>query len=111
MFSYCRLIHLHEVYQAVVCTTKTSVEDPLLAPSGRNAFLVIEEGHWRTVKAVGLRAKRMAPMGSLKPYAWFLRRLPGPKWRMESKAAAEAKATATAPEENLSSKKGKETVI
>ena len=33
------------------------------------------------------------------------------KWRMESKAAAEAKATATAPEENLSSKKGKETVI
>eukprot|EP00439_Symbiodinium_sp_Y106_P048498 s3751_g6.t1 len=39
---------LREVYLEIFCTTKTTVDNPLLAPSGhggRKTFLVIEEGH------------------------------------------------------------------
>ena len=39
---------LREVYLEIFCTTKTTVDNPLLAPSGhggRETFLVIEEGH------------------------------------------------------------------
>ena len=50
-----RLNELREVYLEIFCTTKTSVDNPLLAPSGhggRKTFLVIEgyldshEGYW-----------------------------------------------------------------
>ena len=44
---YC-LIELREVYLEILCT-KTSVDNPLLAPSGhggRKTFSVIEEGYW-----------------------------------------------------------------
>ncbi|CAE7547478.1 unnamed protein product, partial [Symbiodinium sp. CCMP2456] len=43
-----RLIELREVYLEVFCTTKTTVDNPLLAPSGhggRKTFLVLDEGH------------------------------------------------------------------
>ena len=39
---------LREVYLEIFCTTKTTVDNPFLAPSGhggRKTFLVIEEGH------------------------------------------------------------------
>ena len=43
-----RLNELREVYLEIFCTTKNSVDNPLLTPSGhggRKAFLVIEEGY------------------------------------------------------------------
>ena len=43
-----RLNELREVYLEIFCTTKNSVNNPLLTPSGhggRKAFLVIEEGY------------------------------------------------------------------
>ena len=43
-----RMEELREVYLEVFCTTRTSVENPLLAPSGnagRKSFLIIEEGY------------------------------------------------------------------
>ena len=43
-----RLNELREVYLEIFCTTKTSVDNPLLAPSvhgGRKTFLVIDEGY------------------------------------------------------------------
>ena len=43
-----RVEELREVYLEVFCTTRTSVENPLLAPSGnagRKSFLIIEEGY------------------------------------------------------------------
>eukprot|EP00439_Symbiodinium_sp_Y106_P085692 s972_g29.t1 len=42
-----RLNELREVYLEIFCTTKTSVDNPLLAPSdgGRKKFLVIDEGY------------------------------------------------------------------
>ena len=43
-----RIEELREVYLEVFCTTRTSVENPLLAPSGnagRKSFLIIEEGY------------------------------------------------------------------
>ena len=42
-----RLNELREVYLEIFCTTKTTVDNPFLAPSGhcgRKTFLVIEEG-------------------------------------------------------------------
>ena len=44
-----RVEELREVYLEVFCTTRTSVENPLLAPSGnagcRKSFLIIDEGY------------------------------------------------------------------
>ena len=43
-----RIEELREVYLEVFCTTRTSVENPLLAPSGnagRKSFLIIEKGY------------------------------------------------------------------
>ena len=43
-----RLRELREVYLEIFCTTKTSVDNPLRAPSGhggRKTFLVIDEGY------------------------------------------------------------------
>ena len=43
-----RLTELREVYLEIFCTTKTTVDNPLLAPSGhggRKTFLVIEESY------------------------------------------------------------------
>ena len=43
-----RIQELREVYLEVFCTTRTSVENPLLAPSGhagRKTFLVLDEGY------------------------------------------------------------------
>ena len=41
-----RLHELREVYLEIFCTTKTSVDNPLLAPSGGSkTFLVIDEGY------------------------------------------------------------------
>ena len=66
-----RLNELREVYLEIFCTTKTSVDNPLLAPSGhggRKTFLVIDEGRatWTVMKDAGSRTKRMAQKGSLK---------------------------------------------
>ena len=46
-----RIQELREVYLEVFCTTRTSVENPLLAPSGnsgRKTFLVLDEGYLDT---------------------------------------------------------------
>ena len=43
-----RLVELREVYLEIFCTTKTAVDNPLLAPSGhggRKTFLVLDEGY------------------------------------------------------------------
>ena len=55
-----RLKELREVYLEIFCTTKTSVDNPLLVPSGhggRKTFLV---------KDIGSRTKRMAQKAALK---------------------------------------------
>ena len=43
-----RIEEVREVYLEVFCTTRTSIENPLLAPSGnagRKSFLIIQEGY------------------------------------------------------------------
>ena len=64
-----RLNELREVYLEICCTTKTSVDNPLLAPSGhdgRKTFLVIDEGYLDSHEGYWSRTKRMAQKGSLK---------------------------------------------
>eukprot|EP00439_Symbiodinium_sp_Y106_P026337 s8992_g3.t1 len=52
---------LREVYLEIFCTTKTTVDNPLLAPSGhggRKTFLVIEEGHLDGSEGYWVEGKR-----------------------------------------------------
>ena len=64
-----RLNELREVYLEIFCTTKTSVDNPLLAPSGhggRKTFLVIDEGYLDNHEGFGSRTRKMAQKASLK---------------------------------------------
>ena len=66
-----RLDELREVYLEIFCTTKTSVDNPLLAPSGhggRKTSLVIDEGYLGSHEGywVENEEERMAQKGSLK---------------------------------------------
>ena len=51
-----RIQELREVYLEVFCTTRTSVENPLLAPSGHAGRTPTKDSGWRT--------KRTEPKGS-----------------------------------------------
>ena len=62
-----RLNELREVYLEIFCTTKTSVDNPLLAPSGHGGnFLRSMRATWTITKDIGSRMKRMAQKVFLK---------------------------------------------
>eukprot|EP00439_Symbiodinium_sp_Y106_P041681 s6772_g5.t1 len=83
---------LHEVYLEIFCTTKTTVDNPLLAPSGhggRKTFLVIEEGYLDGSEGYWVEDEDDGAEGFLETdedafsiydeenYSWFQRRFQG----------------------------------
>ncbi|OLP89146.1 Kinesin-like protein Klp59C [Symbiodinium microadriaticum] len=89
-----RLNELREVYLEIFCTTKTSVENPLLAPSGhggRKTFLVIDEGYLDKQEGYWVEDEEDGAEGFLEAdedtfwvydednYTWFQRRFQGRK--------------------------------
>ena len=87
-----RMEELREVYLEVFCTTRTSVENPLLAPSGhggRKSFLVIDEGSLDDHDGYWVEDEEDGTEGFLESYddvfwvyddesaAWFQRRFQG----------------------------------
>ena len=91
-----RIQELREVYLEVFCTTRTSVENPLLAPSGhagRKAFLVLDEGYLDTYEGFWVEDEEDGAEGFLEldedtfwvfdddSAAWFQRRFQGRKMR------------------------------
>ena len=91
-----RIQELREVYLEVFCTTRTSVENPLLAPSGhagRKTFLVLDEGYLDTYEGFWVEDKEDGAEGFLEldedtfwvfdddSAAWFQRRFQGRKMR------------------------------
>ena len=83
-----RLNELREVYLEIFCTTKTSVDNPLLAPSdgGRKKFLVIDEGYLDSHEGYWVEDEEDGTEGFLEAdedtfwvyddenYTWFQRR-------------------------------------
>ena len=58
-----RLNEVREVYLEIFCTTKTSVDNPLLAPSGHGGnFLRSMRATWTITKDIGSRMKRKVSM-------------------------------------------------
>ena len=91
-----RIQELREVYLEVFCTTRTSVENPLLAPSGhagRKTFLVLNEGYLDTYEGFWVEDEEDGAEGFLEldedtfwvfdddSAAWFQRRFQGRKMR------------------------------
>ena len=91
-----RIQELREVYLEVFCTTRTSVENPLLAPSGhagRKTFLVLDEGYLDTYEGFWVEDEEDGAEGFLEldedtfwvfdddSAAWFQRRFQGRKMR------------------------------
>ena len=91
-----RIQELREVYLEVFCTTRTSVENPLLAPSGhagRKTFLVRDEGYLDTYEGFWVEDEEDGAEGFLEldedtfwvfdddSAAWFQRRFQGRKMR------------------------------
>ena len=91
-----RIQELREVYLEVFCTTRTSVENPLLAPSGhagRKTFLVLDEGYLDTYEGFWVGDEEDGAEGFLEldedtfwvfdddSAAWFQRRFQGRKMR------------------------------
>ena len=89
-----RLNELREVYLEIFCTTKTSVDNPLLAPSGhggRKTFLVIDEGYLDSHEGYWVEDEEDGTEGFLEAdedtfwvyddenYTWFQRRFQGRK--------------------------------
>ena len=86
-----RIEELREVYVEVFCTTRTSVENPLLAPSGnagRKSFLIIDEGYLDQHEGFWVEAEDDGAEGFLEldedafwahddSAAWFQRRSQG----------------------------------
>eukprot|EP00439_Symbiodinium_sp_Y106_P061450 s4690_g9.t1 len=80
-----------EVYLEIFCTTKTSVDNPLLAPSDRKTFLVIDEGYLDSHKGYWVEDEEDGTEGFLEAdedtfwvdddenYTWFQRRFQGRK--------------------------------
>ena len=84
-----RLNELREVYPEIFCTTKPSVDNPLLAPSGhggRKTFLVIDEGYLDSHEGYWVEDEEDGTEGFLEAdedtfwvyddenYTWFQRR-------------------------------------
>ena len=91
-----RLNELREVYLEIFCTTKTCVDNPLLAPSGhggRKTFLVIDEGYldnhegyWVEDEEDGAEIFLEADEDTFwvydeENYTWFQRRFQGRKMK------------------------------
>ena len=91
-----RIQELREVYLEVFCATRTSVENPLLAPSGhagRKTFLVLDEGYLDTYEGFWVEDEEDGAEGFLEldedtcwvfdddSAAWFQRRFQGRKMR------------------------------
>ena len=91
-----RMNELREVYLEIFCTTKTSVDNPLLAPSGhggRKTFLVIEEGYLENQEGYWVEDEEDGTEGFLEAdddtfwvydednYTWFQRRFQGRKMK------------------------------
>ena len=91
-----RIQELREVYLEVFCTTRTSVENPLLASSGhagRKTFLVLDEGYLDTYEGFWVEDEEDGAEGFLEldedtfwvfdddSAAWFQRRFQGRKMR------------------------------
>ena len=91
-----RVQELREVYLEVFCATRTSVENPLLAPSGhagRKTFLVLDEGYLDTYEGFWVEDEEDGAEGFLEldedtfwvfdddSAAWFQRRFQGRKMR------------------------------
>ena len=119
-----RMNELREVYLEIFCTTKTSVDNPLLAPSGhggRKTFLVIEESYLDNQKGYWVEDEEDGAEGFLEAdedtfwvydednYTWFQRRFHGRKMKRGFKGQRKkAKARAERdPEADASSRRGK----
>ncbi|OLQ10788.1 hypothetical protein AK812_SmicGene5490 [Symbiodinium microadriaticum] len=118
-----RLNELREVYLEIFCSTKTSVDNPLLAPSGhggRKTFLVIEEGYldnqegyWVEDEEDGAERFLEADEDSFwvydeENYSWFQRRFQRRKMKRGFKGQRKGKGKARRdPEEGKKGKKGK----
>ena len=90
-----RLNELREVYLEIFCTTKTSVDNPLLAPSGhggRKTFLAIDEGYLDNHEGYWVEDEEDGAEGFLETdedtfwvydenYTWFQRRFEGIKMK------------------------------
>ena len=101
-----RLNELREVYLEIFCTTKTSVDNPLLAPSGhggRKTFLVIDEGYLDNHEGYWVEDEEDGAEGFLEAdqdafwvydeenYTWFQRRFQGRKMKREIKGRRKGK--------------------
>ncbi|CAE7673933.1 unnamed protein product, partial [Symbiodinium microadriaticum] len=88
------------VYLEIFCTTKTSVDNPLLAPSGhggRKTFLVIDEGYLDNQEGYWVEDEEDGTEGFLEAdddafwvydednYTWFQRRFQGKKGKGKGK--------------------------
>ena len=95
-----RLNELREVYLEISCTTNTSVDNPLLAPSGhggRKTFLVIDEGYLDNQEGCWVEDEEDGAEGFLEAdedsfwvydedsYSWFQRRFQGRKMKCGSR--------------------------
>ena len=91
-----RLNELREVHLEIFCTTKTSVDNPLLAPSGhggRKTFLVIDAGYLDSHEGYWVEDEEDGTEGFLEAdedtfwvyddenYTWFQRRFQGRKMK------------------------------
>ena len=119
-----RMEELREVYLEVFCTTRTSVENPLLAPSGhggRKSFLVIDEGSLDDHDGYWVEDEEDGTEGFLESYddvfwvyddesaAWFQRRFQGRKMtRNKGKGKEKEKEKDVEEEADASSKDAKE---
>ena len=101
-----RMNELLEVYLEIFCTTKTSVDNPLLAPSGhggRKTFLVIEEGYLDNQEGYWVEDEEDGAEGFLEAdedtfwvydednYTWFQRRFQGRKMKRGFKGQRKGK--------------------
>eukprot|EP00439_Symbiodinium_sp_Y106_P043663 s5564_g5.t1 len=101
-----RLNELREVYLEIFCTTKTSVDNPLLAPSGhggRKTFLVIDEGYLDNHEGYWVEDEEDGAEGFLEAdedafwvydeenYTWFQRRFQGRRMKRGFKGRRKGK--------------------
>ena len=97
---------LREVYLEIFCTTKTTVDNPLLAPSGhggRKTFLVIEEGYLDGSEGYWVEDEDDGAEGFLEAdedafwiydeenYSWFQRRFQGRRMKRGFKGRRKGK--------------------
>ena len=91
-----RLPELRDIFLEIFCTTKTTVDNPLLAPSkahGRKSFLIIDEGTLDDAPGFWVEDEEDGAEGFLdmyedcfwvyddNSYSWFQRRFQGRQMR------------------------------